>query len=73
VLHKQTILGTFLAELPEDLAGRVPPARQLALFHDGALAQIMVQHRRQAGQSAAHCADSLIQAHLSRPPVARMD
>jgi hypothetical protein len=73
VLHKQTILGTFLAELPEDLAGRVPPAWQLAVFHDGALAQIMVQHRRQAGQSAAHCADSLIQAHLSRPPVARMD
>lgn len=64
--HKQAILETFLAELPEDLAGRLPLARQLALLYDGALAQIMVQRSPEAAQIAALCADSLLQAQLGR-------
>jgi len=66
LLHKQTILDMFLAELPEDLPARVPLARQLALLYDGALAQIMVQRSPEAAQIAALCADSLLQAQLGR-------
>lgn len=63
LLHKQTILETFLAELPQDLAGRAPLARQLALLYDGALAQIMFQRSPEAAHIAGQCADSLLQAH----------